>query len=49
MDGNNHEVQWWRATSQVNEEVSRHMYFAGILRRIGRKRHVTLLFSTINI
>ena len=46
MDGNNHEVQWWRATSQVNEEVSRHMYFAGILIRIG---HVTLLFSTINI
>lgn len=27
MNVNSHEVQWWQATSQVNEEVSKHMYF----------------------
>ena len=27
MNVNSYEVQWWQATSQVNDEVSKHMYF----------------------
>jgi len=31
MDVNSREVQWGRATSQVNEEVSKHMYLLEFL------------------
>lgn len=27
MNVNSHEGEWWQATSQVNDEVSKHMYF----------------------
>jgi hypothetical protein len=27
MNVDSHEVQWWQATFQVNEEVDKHMYF----------------------
>lgn len=30
MNANSYEVQWWQATSQVNEEVSKQLYVASL-------------------